>query len=290
VRWPKTDCRRALIGLARALPRTARPLESLALALPTLAARDASRHGASAQAQLERARRLLRGITAALAVPGHPERLEPALTAETIAKSLLIAHGQRPRRRSEEALDRALVLCADHELNPSAFAARVAASTGADLYAAAAAALATLSGPLHGGACDRIEMMVAEAGSPARAAGALDDRLRRGDSVPGFGHPLYPGGDPRGRLLLRTAEALGSRSRELRTLLALVEAMGARGREGPTLDAGLVAIAAALELPSGSAVALFAVGRACGWIAHALEQQAAGFVLRPRARYVGGRP
>ena len=109
-------------------------------------------------------------------------------------------------------------------------------------------------------------------------------------SIPGFGHPLYPRGTLAPRLLLRTAQSLGSRSQELRTLLAIVEAMSERGREAPTLDAGLVAVASALGLPRGSAVGLFAVGRACGWIAHALEQQAAGYVLRPRARYVGPRP
>lgn len=287
--WPESDFGPNLSRLARVLPKDARPLEALAVALPALAVADTSRHGASAQAQLGRARRLLRGFAAGLALPGHPERLGAALRADTVARSLLIALGQRPRRQSERAIDRTLVLCADHELNPSAFAARVAASTGADLYACVGAALATLSGPLHGGACDRVEVLVAEAGSPARAASALDERLRRGDSVPGFGHLLYPRGDPRTRLLLQTAQALGSRSQGLRTLLALIEAMNERGREAPTLDSGLVAVASALGLPRGSAVGLFAVGRAAGWIAHALEQQAAGFLLRPRARYVGPR-
>lgn len=288
--WPDSDFGPELSRLARVLPKDARPLESLAVALPVLAVSDTSRHGATAPAQLGRARRLVRGLAAAMALPGHRERLHGALRAETVARSILIALGQRPRRQSERAIDRALVLCADHELNPSAFAARVAASTGADLYACVGAALATLSGPLHGGACDRVEVLVAEAGPPARAASALDERLRRGDAVAGFGHLLYPRGDPRARLLLQTAQSLGSRSRELRTLLAIVEAMNGRGREAATLDTGLVAVASALGLPRGSAVGLFAVGRACGWIAHALEQQAAGFLLRPRARYVGPRP
>jgi len=257
---------------------------------PALALADPARHGVSNEAQLGRARLLLRGLAASLALPDRPERAQQALRAETVARSVLVAFGQRPRRDAERALDRTLVLCADHELNPSTFAARVAASTGADLYACVSAALAALSGPLHGGACDRVETLVAEAGPAARAGKALDERLRRGDAVPGFGHPLYPRGDPRARLLLRTAQALRSRSPELKTLLAIVDAMSGRGREAPTLDAGLVAVAAALGLPRGAAVGLFAVGRTAGWIAHALEQQAAGFVLRPRARYVGPRP
>jgi citrate synthase len=287
--WPTPDptfLRRA----TRLLPKGARPLEAMAVVVPTLALTDPGRHGVSSEAQLARARGLLRALAASLALPGSPERALLALRADGVARGLLVALGQRPRREATRALDRALVLCADHELNPSTFAARVAASTGADLYACVSAALAALSGPLHGGACDRVETLVAETSPAPRAGRALDERLRRGDAVPGFGHPLYPKGDPRARLLLRTAQALRSRSPELRTLLALADAMSERGREAPTLDAGLVGLASALGLPRGAAVSVFAIGRTAGWIAHALEQQAAGFVLRPRARYVGPRP
>jgi citrate synthase len=285
--WPGVSMGDDARRIARLLPRAARPLESLALALATFALADPHRHATALPSQLDQARRLVRRLAAALALPAVPERAEAALAAETVAESILIALGQKPRRVTRRAVDQALVLCADHELNPSAFAARVAASTGADLYACVTAALATLSGPRHGGTCDRIEMLVTETGSPRRAAATLDARLRRGDAIPGFGHPLYPHGDPRGRVLLESAQALSPRTGSLRTLLALVQAMRERGREEPTLDTGLVALAAALGLPPGTAVGLFAVGRAAGWIAHALEQQAAGFVLRPRARYVG---
>jgi len=280
--WPLDPAR-----IARLLPPGARPLEALAVAVPALAAADEGRHGASAAAELDRARRLVRGLAAALALPGSPARARAAQEERTVAAALLVALGQRRRPGAERAVNEALVLCADHELNPSTFAARVASSTGADLYACVSAALAALSGPLHGGAGDRVERLVEEAGSAARAAATVDARLRRGEAVPGFGHPLYAGGDPRGRLLLERARLVGGRSAPLRTLLAIVQAMHDRGREGPTLDVGLVALASALSLPRGSAVGVFAVGRAAGWIAHALEQRAADFVLRPRARYVG---
>jgi len=285
--WPPDSVRFDPRRIARLLPARARPLDSLTLALAGFALGDSHRHAAALASQLERARRLVRGLGAALALPAAPERAAAALAAPTVAEAVLAALGQKPRRATLRAIDQALVLCADHELNPSAFAARVAASTGADLYACVTAALATVSGPRHGGTCDRIEMLVTEAGDPRHAAAALDARVRRGDAIPGFGHPLYPHGDPRGRLLLESARALGARAKPLRTLFAIVEAMRERGREEPTLDTGLVALAFALGLPPGTAVGLFAVGRAAGWIAHALEQQAAGFVLRPRARYVG---
>jgi citrate synthase len=182
------------------------------------------------------------------------------------------------------------VVSADHELNASTFAARVAASAGADLYACVGAALATVSGPRHGGACDRVEALVAEAGSPRRAAAVVHERARRGEAIPGFGHTLYPDGDPRARPLFASAAALGrgrAPMQRVQTVLALVDAVGEARRELPSVECGLVAVTAALELPPGSAAALFALGRAAGWIAHALEQRAAGYLLRPRARYIG---
>jgi citrate synthase len=105
--------------------------------------------------------------------------------------------------------------------------------------------------------------------------------------VPGFGHPLYPGGDPRAAPLLARASRLRSRSARSRGLAALIDAMTRAGHDAPNLDAGLVALGAALGLRPGDVGSLFALGRAAGWIAHAIEQRAAGFLLRPRARYVG---
>ncbi len=163
---------------------------------------------------------------------------------------------------------------------------RVAASSGADLFACVGAALATHSGHRHGGTCDRVEAVLAEAGHPEQAATLVRERLRRGEAVPGFGHTLYPAGDPRTPPLLEAAEHHAGRSSRRRTLLAIVEAMRKRGQE-PTVDLGVVAVTAALGAPPGAAVAIFAIGRSVGWIAHALEQRAAGFIVRPRARYVG---
>jgi citrate synthase len=233
-----------------------------------------------------RGRRLIRTLAALLA----PRLARPArATARpvSVAATLAASFGLK-RRAAQRALDVALVLSADHELNPSTFAVRVAAATGADLYACVSAGLAALSGPRHGGACDRVEALVAETGRPERAGEIVRERSRRGESVPGFGHPLYPDGDPRARVLLDEARRLSLRPvAALKVLFALVEAMRRAEREAPTLDAGLVAISSALGLPAGSAAGLFAVGRMAGWIAHALEQRSAGFLLRPRARYVG---
>jgi citrate synthase len=280
----------ALDRIASVLPRDARPVDALAVALPILALGDSRRLDLSEEGVRGCGRGLLQQLAAALALTGAPTRMGPAVAARTVAGAVVQALGVRGGSRAVRAVDHALVLCADHELNASTFAARVAASAGADLYACVAAALATFSGPVHGGACDRVEALVAETRRPERARAVVHARLRRGETIPGFGHPLYPRGDPRAQSLLALARRARPAARELRVVEALAEAMGELGGEPPSLDAGLVAVAGALAMPPGSAMAVFAVGRAAGWIAHVIEQRAAGFLLRPRARYVGGAP
>ncbi len=166
--------------------------------------------------------------------------------------------------RAAEAIRRALVLCADHELSSSAFAVRVAASTGASLRNAVIAGLATLSGPHHGGMTERVRAFLE---APAGAPG------------PGFRHRLYPDGDPRARALLDGVPLLASDA----TTLQAVEAAGG-GR--PSIDAALVMLERAHALPAGAAFALFAIGRTAGWLAHAVEQRSQATLIRPRARYV----
>lgn len=187
-------------------------------------------------------------------------------------------------------LDAALVLCADHELNISAFTARCVASTGASPYAAVVAALAALQGPKHGGATRRVEALVREIATPGRARSVLANRLKRGEAIPGFGHALYPEGDPRGRLLLEmTADAFPRSRRAALGKTIVREAFNLIG-EHPTVDLALVVLAQTLGLPDESPIALFALGRTVGWVAHAIEQYPLDRLIRPRARYVGPPP
>ncbi len=274
--------------IAAEIGRDPSPLARLAVVVPLLATRDPERFGAPDAAELPRARALIARMATSLALSTGRANVARAAKAPRIAAALAVALGAKgPRDEVARAIDVALVLSADHELNPSTFAARVVASSGADLYACVAAALGALSGPRHGGTCDRIEALLAEASDPARAARIVRERARRGEAIPGFGHRLYPERDPRTPPLLEVAQALAPKAPAVRTLLAIVRAMRDAGREAPTLDVGLVAVAAALGLPRGAAVALFAIGRTAGWVAHALEQRSADFLLRPRARYVG---
>jgi len=187
-------------------------------------------------------------------------------------------------------LNTALILCADHELNVSSFTARCVASAGGTPYGVVQAGLAALRGSRHGGHTERVEALLREVGAPSQARAALAARLQRGEPVPGFGHRLYPDGDPRGRLLLEMAREYGPHSPAVALSAAVAAAAGELLGKRPTVDFGLVTAAGALELPAGSALALFAIGRAIGWIGHALEQIEAGTIIRPRARYVGPLP
>ncbi|MFN8642613.1 MAG: citrate/2-methylcitrate synthase [Candidatus Binatia bacterium] len=115
-------------------------------------------------------------------------------------------------------------------------------------------------------------------------------RLRRGEAVPGFGHPLYPDGDPRAGYLLDRVAAHRPRSAEVARVRALVDAVGAAMNERPTIDFAVVALCRVLGLPAGAPLLLLGVARVVGWIAHGLEQYQEGRAIRPRARYAGALP
>jgi len=195
---------------------------------------------------------------------------------------LASAWGCHAAGRASDLIRRALVLLADHELNASTFAARVAASTGASLAASALAGLAALSGPRHGGAPAAVRGLLAEAagvGAPAAVAARLaEDRV-----IPGFGHPLYPEGDPRAEALIDRLSLPGP-VQALRT--AVLDQTGLAAN----VDFALVALSETLGLPPDAPFALFAVARCAGWIAHAMEQGQTDQLIRPRARYVGPAP
>jgi citrate synthase len=189
-----------------------------------------------------------------------------------------MAHAWRANAAAADLIRRALVLCADHELNASAFAVRVVASTGAALPACLLAGVAALSGPLHGGMTEQVGALLAEPGMQADPRATLAARLDRGERLPGFGHRLYPDGDPRAAALL-TALDPGPWWHGM--FAAAEELTGQR----PNIDTALVALERTLRLPDGAALAIFAAGRTAGWIAHALEQRQDGRLIRPRASY-----
>jgi citrate synthase len=220
-------------------------------------------------------RRILRLLAGSVALP-------PSLP-EPVHRRLATAWGLD--RAGAEILRRCLVLIADHELNASTFVARCVASTGATPYAVVSAALSALSGRRHGGASARAEALFAELARGGDAMTVMAGRLARGEDLPGFGHFLYPAGDPRATMILA---AITRTLPGARALIKNAAAAGTRltGRH-PNVDFALAAAATSLALPRNAALAIFILGRTVGWIAHAIEQYESGILIRPRARYVG---
>ncbi len=198
------------------------------------------------------------------------------------ALHLRFAKGWKQPARVADLLRTALVLLADHELTSSAFAARIAASTGASLPACLLAGLTTLSGPLHGDASGRVRALFSEVERLGEDQ-VLAHHLSNGLPLAGFGHHLYPDGDPRAAALL----ALFEPPRVIARFIAKVTKL--TGLQ-PNIDVALAAMAAHHRLPVDAAFGLFATARSVGLLAHSLEQLGTAQVIRPRGRYVGPVP
>ncbi len=253
------------------------PMAALQIALTLASVQDFAAYDFSPVGVARSGARILWLLTRALTV-------QPA--ASSIAESLASAWSMD----GAGLLNAAMILCADHELNASSFVARVSASVEANPYAVVQAGLAALQGFKHGGHTARVTALLREVGQVKRVQQALGERLRRGDDLPGFGHRLYPAGDPRASALLAMIAAYQPDSPIVALSQAVAHAVGQITGKLPTIDFALATLELALALPDGSALALFALGRTVGWIGHAIEQYGSDEIIRPRARYTGRPP
>jgi citrate synthase len=250
---------------------TSSPLQRAFLALGMRAATDLSSYGRTLPVLQAEAASVLVTLADAILGGDHRHGRPAAIHHQAVSKW--------NRQAAADIARRALVLLADHELNASTFATRVAVSTGAPLAAGVLSGLATLSGPLHG----RASLGVLELVAGVKRAGAdvtIRDWLSQGRHIAGFGHPLYPQGDPRATALLQHF-TLPKPYADLRD--AIEDVIG----EHPNIDFALAALTKVFDLPQEAPLVLFALGRCVGWLAHALEQVTTGHPIRPRARYVG---
>jgi citrate synthase len=201
--------------------------------------------------------------------------------------------GKAPDPEAVAALDGYLALLADHGMNASTFALRVAISTQSDLISAATGALGTLKGPIHGGAPSRVTEMMDAVGSPERAEEWIRDRVRQGSVVYGFGHRAYKTDDPRGLILHRIARDVAEPARlELaealeRAALAALREAHPTARLFTNVEFYTAVVLEAIGLPPELFTPTFAVARTAGWTAHAIEQAADNRLIRPDLEYVG---
>jgi citrate synthase len=222
---------------------------------------------------------------------GSPMSPDPVLGHA--ANFLYMLTGERPSGLATRAFDVALILHADHELNASTFAARVAAATLTDIHSAIVAGIGTLKGPLHGGANADVMRLLLEVGkdaSPEKVDDVIRGKLARKEKIPGFGHRVYHTEDPRATHLRQMSRDLGQRAGQPQwfEMSQRIEALVKSEKKlNPNVDFYSASTYHALGIPIDLFTPIFAVSRISGWTAHVLEQYANNRLIRPRAEYIG---
>ena len=285
--------------ILRLFPRAATPMEVLRTAVSSLGHYDPDSGNTTREACLRKAIRITCRIGSILAAHERLRQgLEPLhpIPGQSIAYNFLYTlTGVPPDPLFEKILDVCLILHADHELNASTFAARVAAATMSDMYSSVTSAIGTLKGPLHGGANEQVMKMFREIGEPPNAEKWVNHALDRKVKIPGFGHRVYRTEDPRVPILRRYSEQLSQylgdpkwyeMSRNVEKAMA-----DYTQREGkkifPNVDFYSASVYHYMGLPNQLFTPIFAMSRMVGWTAHILEQWSNNRLIRPRAEYVG---
>jgi citrate synthase len=285
-----------VLALLRSLPPGTHPMTGLRTAVSALGAHDPDADSTEAPARRRLALRLVAQASTLVAALERTRHNLPVAAPDPslgyAANFLLMLTGRRASEAAERAMDTALVLHADHEFNASTFAARVAASTLADMHGAITAALATLKGPLHGGANEAVMRTLEEIGKPERAEAWARQALAEKRKVMGFGHAVYRTEDPRATHLRRLSRALGEAA-DQRGWYEMTERVEAtvRAEKGlyPNVDLYSASLYRVLGIPTDLFTPLFAMSRMAGWTAHVLEQWSNNKLIRPESDYVGRR-
>lgn len=278
--------------------RNAHPMDVLRGAVSAMSLSDPDILDVSPQGALKKGIRLTSAVATMVAFHHRvrhglePIKPDPELTHA--GNFLYMLFGERPDADDTRLMDTDLILHAEHGANASAFAARVAGSTGADFWAAITAAVAVLKGPKHGGAAEGAIRMAQEVGSEENAEAYVENIIANRGRVMGFGHPVYDDVDPRSVHLKAEAKALGERRGHTKWFSIIeavtnTEAMKKRAKRGiaPNVDLWSGAIYSLLGIPDDLFVPLFAVGRMPGWTLHVFEQYSVRDILRPRLLYAG---
>lgn len=279
-----------------ALPVHCGSTDRLRVAVVAAAAADPLRFDLSRETVLGGARSLIPALVAALPTAGGRESGtadpdEPGASSGLAAQLWPKLTARRPDEPSLAVLDTALALLIDHDLAASTLAARVAASARAHPYAVVSAGLGVLEGPLHGAASGLAHRMLAEVLERGGAAPVVADHLRAGRRVPGLGHRLYTGEDPRARTLFGLLERVPQAGP---ALAAARDVVATTARDVPlhaNVDLALAVLSAASGMPAEAGETVFAISRTAGWIAHALEEYGERPLrMRPSGHYTGPRP
>lgn len=285
-----------IIGLLTHLPPITHPMVVLRTAISYLGSMDKYIHHRSYERSIEKAKSLIAKFPTIVAyyhrIRTGQNLVHPNDDFDHAANFLYMLHGEEPSWTSIKALDLDLILHADHELNASTFAARIAASTMADMYASVVAATGTLMGPLHGGAAQKVMEMLREVAVPWRAEEYVKEKLERKERIMGFGHRVYKRTmDPRTIELKVLAKKLADEKEPkwYEISEAIAEAVYKHKGLLPNVDFYSASVYANLGIPDDLFINIFAIGRIAGWTAHIIEQYENNRLIRPRALYTGGK-
>ena len=283
-----------VLTLMKDFPREATPMDALRTTLSALAFYDPQAHDNGRDANIAKAMRVTAQTATVVAAWEQLRRgrapVEPDTAGSHAENFLRMLFGAEPDRLSARAMDLALILHADHELNASTFAARVTAATLADIYSAIVSAIGALAGPLHGGANEQVIKMLQKIGEPARVESYISERLEAHQKIPGFGHRVYRTEDPRATHLREMSRQLGEHTGNLRwyELSRKVEEVVMEKKHlYANVDFYSASCYFTMGIPIDMFTPVFAVSRVSGWTAHILEQYADNRLIRPRAEYVG---
>jgi 2-methylcitrate synthase len=285
-----------IIRLMRSLPPVG-GMDALRTITSALAHYDAEVDDASPQAQYRKAVRLTAQTATIVATWGRLQQgggpIQPDAAMGQAANFLYMLTGERPNATAIRAFDVALILHADHELNASTFAGRVAAATLTDIYSAVVAAIGTLKGPLHGGANAEVMKMLLDLGQTA-SADRIDEFVRgkfaRKEKIAGFGHRVYKTEDPRATHLRQMSRDLGKRAGNTAWYdmsMRIESLVKGEKKLNPNVDFYSASTYYMMGIPIDLYTPIFAVSRMSGWTAHILEQYANNRLIRPRADYTG---
>mgnify|MGYP000132526958 CR=1 FL=1 len=278
--------------------KAAHPMDILRTAVSAVVALDESSHEARTDVALPVGVRLISQVATIVAAMHRLRNgLDPVAPRDDLshaANFLYMMFGKEPDPKHARIIDLDFVLHAEHSSNASTFAARVAAGTAADIGSAIVAAIATLKGPLHGGAAEAVQKTVEEIGDPERAIEYIKEMTEAGEKVMGFGHRVYKTEDPRARHLRDVARDLGAEmgnSRWFQILQEIERAMEPYRPKGiyANVDFYAGAVYSLLGIPEEQFIPMFAVGRMPGWVAHVLEQFEDNVLIRPLLDYTGPR-
>lgn len=275
-------------------PKNTNSMAALRTAVSSLALYDSSANDMSSEANQLKAIKLQAQLPTIIAAFARiREGKEPVAPKQGVSISynfLYMLTGKEPDEVAVKALDQALVLHADHELNASTFAARVTVATLSDIYSGITSAIGALKGPLHGGANEAVMVMLEEIGTFANVESYINNALANKQKIMGFGHRVYKDGDPRAKHLQKMSRELGklTGNMELYEMSVKIEEL-VTGQKGlkPNVDFYSASVYTALEIPRDLFTPIFAISRLSGWSAHILEQYQDNRLIRPRAEYVG---